>query len=137
MQRYRDLVAALRNMQTTFSCVVVAGNVAFAPLLPGALGQAVRPHLPAAWSAFCPLKLLVMRETTPKFGPGISAEEAAREAPARREVVQRKIFRGWVDTSGSETWEVGVMGAVEALDGSGAFGFRVDEEGLRIGEYGE
>ena len=76
-----------------------------------------------------------MRETTPNFGPGISAEEAAREATARREVVQRKRFRGWVDASGSETWEAGVKGALEALDRGGAFGFRIDGEGLRIGEY--
>ncbi|MCJ1416974.1 hypothetical protein MMC32_003313 [Xylographa parallela] len=137
VQRYRDLVAALRVIQATFSCTVVAGNVAFAPLLPNALGLTVRPHLPAAWSAFCPLKVLVMRETTPKFGPGISAEEAAREAPARREVVQRKRFRGWVDVSGSETWEAGTKGALEALEGNGAFAFRVDREGLRIGENGD
>ncbi|MCJ1385861.1 hypothetical protein MMC17_008985 [Xylographa soralifera] len=137
VQHYRDLVAALRGVQATFSCTVVAGNVAFAPLLPSALGPAVRPHLPAAWSAFCPLKVLVMRETIPKFGPGISAEEAAREAPARKEMVQRKRSKGWVDASGSETWEEGVKGALEALDGGGAFGFRVDGEGLRVGEYGD
>ncbi|MCJ1437727.1 hypothetical protein MMC27_007114 [Xylographa pallens] len=137
VQRYRDLIAALRGMQATFSCTVVVGNVAFAPLQPIALDLAVRPHLPAAWSAFCPLKVLVMRETTPKFGPGISAEEAAREAPARREVVQRKRFRGWVDVSGSETWEAAIKSALEVFEGGGAFGFRVAGEELRIEEYGD
>ncbi|MCJ1393316.1 hypothetical protein MMC18_006188 [Xylographa bjoerkii] len=137
VQRYRDLVAALRSVQATFSCTVVAGNVAFSPLLQGALGPILRPHLPAVWSAFCPLKVLVMREVTPKFGPGMSAEEAAREAGARREAVQRKRFRGWVDAWGSGSWEVGVLGALEALEGSGGFGFRVDGEGLRVGEYGD
>ncbi|MCJ1397227.1 hypothetical protein MMC11_000419 [Xylographa trunciseda] len=135
VQRYRDLVAALRRVQAIFSCTVVAGNVAFAPLLPGPLGLTVRSHLPAVWSAFCPLKVLVMREVTPKFGPGISAEEAAREAPARRDVVQRKKFRGWVDAWGSETWEAGVKSALEALEGNGEFGFRIDGEGLQVGEY--
>ncbi|MCJ1285113.1 hypothetical protein MMC26_004451 [Xylographa opegraphella] len=137
VQRYRDLVSALRSIQTTFSCTVIVGNVAFAPMLPGALGLSVRPHLPAAWRAFCPLKVLVMRETTPKFGPAISAEEAAREAAVRRKMVQRKKFRGWVDATGSETWETGVKGALEALDGGGTFEFRVDEEGLRVGDYGD
>lgn len=136
-QRYRDIVHALRAVQTMLSCTIVAGNSALSPLQPGTFGSKVRPHLPAAWSAFCTLKVSVAREQIPKFVSGLSAEEARTEAEARMTAVRKSGFSGWVDSWGIEGWESGVREALEALRNKGAFRFRIDKDGIQIDEYEE
>ena len=128
-QRYRDIVSALRDIQTTFSCAIVAGNISLSPLQSSSLGLTHRPHLPGAWTSFCTLKIFVTRKTVPKFGPSMSAEEAMLDAQARRQAVERSGFRGWVDSWGSETWPTGVR---EAVERNGGFNFQVDGSGVRF-----
>ena len=134
VQRYRDLVNVLREIQATFSCTVIAGNVALSALQPGMIGPTVRPHLPPAWTSFCTLKLLVARGKTPKFGPGISAEEAAGEADARRNAVRKSGFRVWVDSWEGKNWGSDVREALETLCRCGGFSFSADGTGIRLEE---
>ncbi|MCJ1471436.1 hypothetical protein MMC13_000075 [Lambiella insularis] len=136
-QRYRDIVSALRALQSKLSCTVVTGNIALSPLQPSTFGSSVRPHLPAAWTAFCTLKVNVVRQRIPKFAPAMSAEEARLEAAERLIAVRESAFNGWVDSWGIEGWESGLREALEALDYKGAFRFRVDQDGVRIEEHRE
>ncbi|MCJ1250712.1 hypothetical protein MMC30_007940 [Trapelia coarctata] len=130
-QRYRDIVTALRDIQTTFSCTIVAGNISLSPLQASSLGPTHRPHLPGAWTSFCATKIFVARKIVPRFGFSLSAEEAELERAARRLAVERSGFRGWVDPWRSEAWEIDVREAVERNEG---FNFQVDGLGVHFAE---
>ena len=134
IQRYRDIVSALREVQAIFSCTILAGNIALSPLQPSSLGPFLRPHLPTVWNSFCAAKIIVVRKRTPKFPPSISSEEAALEASMRRNAVIKSGFCGWVDSWGAEDWEAGTK---EALKEVGDFTFTVDENGVRLIENEE
>jgi len=128
-QRYRDIVGALREIQTTFSCTIVAGNISLSPLQLSSLDPTHRPHLPGVWNSFCAVKISVTRKIVPKFGPSLSAEEAMLDAEARRQAVERSGFWGWVDPWGCEAWETGTR---EAVERKGGFKFQVDWLGVHF-----
>ena len=132
IQRYHDIVSALRKVQTVFSCTILAGNIALSPLQPSSISSFLRPHLPAVWNSFCAAKIIVVRKSTPKFPPTISSEEAALEALMRRDAVMKSGFRGWVDSWGAEDWNASTK---EALRKIGDLDFEVDENGVRFTKY--
>lgn len=99
---------------------------------------AIRPHLPAAWTNFVTLRLVVERERVVKFAPGLSIEEAESEREERREAVSKSRFLGWINWWGADGWNEGVR---EGLKGSesgprGMFGFVIDGRGLEIDHAG-
>lgn len=65
------------------------------------------------------MRVVVQRDPVRPFPPGLTAEEAAGEAPLRWEVVRRGRFSGWVDG------EVPVD-----LKGRGVFSFYVTAGGV-------
>lgn len=130
LQRYRAFVSLLRHIQHLFSCNVVATNWSLAPTTTVSGHRALRPHLPSVWNNFCTLKLIVERDKVKKFGPGMSVEEAAKEAIQRWEVVERSAFSGRVNWWESEDWREEVREGVRNLENEGCFSFTVTGTGI-------
>lgn len=132
IQRYRNIVNTLRSIQHRFSCTIIATNWGMASISPMAGHRALRPSLPSVWSQFCTVKVVIERDQVPKFGPGISAEEALKEGPQRWEAVEKSGFCGWLNWWDSEGWREEVREALRGLEGGGSFSFRVTQQGLEI-----
>ncbi len=132
VQMYRDLVIALRHVQHTFECTIVATNWGLVPVHYIAGHPALRPHLPAIWTNFCTLRMVVERNTVSKFGPGMSAEEATKERLQRQEAVDDSGFSCWVNWWGSDGWRDELREEVNGMDRGGMFSFRIKDE--RVGE---
>lgn len=133
LQRYRALVSSLRHIQHLFSCTVIATNWSLAPTTNVSGHRALRPHLPSAWNNFCTLKVVVERDKVKKFGPGMSVEEAAKEAGQRWEAVERSAFSGWVNWWESEDWREEVREGVRHLHEESCFSFKVTETDVLLG----
>jgi hypothetical protein len=129
-QRYRDIVGSLQRLQRRFSCSIVAGNILHGTSKVTTPGMSSRPHLPGAWTSFCPAKILVSKISTPKFMPGMSAEEAQLEAQARRTAVLRSGFQGWVDRWAEDILETGARDAIGKIK---PFQFFVNDQGVYFG----
>ena len=85
LQRWRVMVAALRELQARFGCIVALSNVAlFAPRR-GSDGPVVKPHLPGIWNGFVTVRALLWKEPGRKIRRGMSVEEALLEARARQQ----------------------------------------------------
>ncbi|KAH0538966.1 hypothetical protein FGG08_004481 [Glutinoglossum americanum] len=139
-KRYQDIVRGLRALQQTFKCVIVATAWGLFPChserqiyTKKPPPPSFRPHLPAVWTSFCTLRLIVTRDAVAKFGPGMSAEEALKDTAARQEVVDRGGFSGWVDQGwGSDEWSEETREALKRVKGGGFFWFRIVEDGVVI-----
>ncbi len=132
LQRYRSLVSSLHHIQQLFSCTIVATNWAFTPTTSVANHRGVRPHLPSVWNNFCTVKLVLERDKVPKFGPGMSAEEAANERQQRWGAVEQSGFSGRVNWYGSENWRDEVREGLEGLGRGGSFHFKVTNMGIIV-----
>ncbi|KAL8889805.1 MAG: hypothetical protein Q9192_005961, partial [Flavoplaca navasiana] len=97
-QRFRDIIAQLRNIQHIFSTPVIATSLAFASLSYHHLsnGQQVPilpSHLPPPWRNFVTVRLICGRERVRKFQYGVSVLEVqGREAAMRQEAVEKGNF---------------------------------------------
>lgn len=131
-QRYRSLVSSLRHIQKLFSCTIVATNWGLAPPTSVANHRGLRPHLPSVWNNFCTVKLIIERDRVPKFGPGISAEEAANERQQRWDAVEQSGFSGRINWWGSENWRDEVKQGLEDLGRGGSFHFKVTNMGIIV-----
>jgi hypothetical protein len=89
---YNLLVQSLRELSRTFSCAIVATTYAFSFTTKEA-GMPVLRTLPAPWTTFPTVKLLLTREPVRKFARGMSVEEALKEQAGRQQVVERARFR--------------------------------------------
>ena len=136
VQRYRNTVSILRNLQHRFACAIIATNVGTAPVSSVSGHRTLRPNLPSVWNSFCTVKVVVERDKVTKFGPGLSAEEALKEGPQRWEAVEKSGFSGWVNWWDGEGWREEVKEAVSGLDRGGSFSFRVPAQGFMIDDDG-
>ena len=130
IQRYRTLVSSLRHIQHLFSSTIIATNWGLAPVTSVANHRALRPHLPSVWNNFCTVKVVVERAGVPRFGPGMSAEEAAKEKEQRWQAVMRRGFSGLSNWWGREDWRDEVWEGLRRLERGGAFSFKVTESGV-------
>lgn len=137
VQKYRDLVAALRRAQQTLECAIIATNWGLASVQYIAGHPALRPHLPSIWANFCTLRLVVERNTVSKFGPGMSAEEAAKEGLQRQEAVDKSGFSCWVNWWASDRWKDEIREELNGMGKRGAFSFRIKGEGVVVDHGGE
>lgn len=126
-QSYRDLVDAVRRVQQTFECMIIGTNWGLAPVQYNAGHPALRPHLPAIWTSFCTLRLVVERNTISKFGPGMSAGEAMKEGLQRQEAVDEGGFSCWVNWWGSDGWREDVREAVHGVKKGVVMWFRIKD----------
>ncbi len=132
VNQFRQLVKSLRTIQALFDCVVVAANWGLLPV-PAAKSASrtmFRPHLPAVWTNFCTLKLIVEEVGVPKFRESLSVRGAWAEAKARQDVVGKGARVAFVNWWGCEEWAGGVR---EMLEREGeAFRFWVRAEGVLV-----
>ncbi|KAL9103339.1 MAG: hypothetical protein Q9163_001605 [Psora crenata] len=134
VESYRKLVAHLRNIHNLFSCTIIASNCSLSSTT-SVMGQrALRPHLPAVWNSFCPLKVVVERDTVSRFRPGMSVEEALREKDQRWEAVEKSGYSVWVNFWGNEGWRDEVREAVKALGKGMRFSFQGMHESVMLDE---
>ena len=131
-QRYRSLVSSLRHIQKLFSCTIVATNWGLAPKTFVANHRGLRPHLPSVWDNFCTVRLIVERDRVPRFGPGMSAEEAANERQQRWEAVEQSGFSGRINWWGSENWRDEVREGLGGLGRGASFHFKVTNMGIVV-----
>lgn len=110
---YSEIVTALRHIQATFACPVVATSWSLsgsrAKSAVSSLGSSnsptsTRPLLPGVWNQYVTARLLVSRENVRKFPAGLTAEQAERDRIQRQEVLQRSRFRAEVDWWVAESW---------------------------------
>ena len=132
LQRYRRLVSSLRHTQQLFNCPIVATTWSFAPTTSVANHRSLRPHLPSVWNNFCTVKLIVERDRVPKFGPGMSAEEAANERQQRWGAVEQSGFSGRINWWGGENWRDEVGEGLGSLARGGSFQFKVTNMGIIV-----
>lgn len=137
LERYRNLISSLRQIQQIFSCTIVATNWGLAPVTSVAGHPALRPHLPSLWNNFCTVKVVVERDRVSKFGPGLSAEEAKREGVQRWEAVEKSGFSGWINWWGNEGWREEVREGIRRLKSGGGFSFRVTGDGILVDNDGD
>jgi len=76
--------------------------------------------------------VVVEKDQVRKFGPGMSVEEAAKEAGQRWEAVERSGFSAWVNWWESEDWREEVREGVRNLEREGNFSFRVIDKRVVI-----
>ncbi|KAL9610443.1 MAG: hypothetical protein Q9204_009080, partial [Flavoplaca sp. TL-2023a] len=97
-QRFRDIIAHLRNLQHTFSTPIIATSSALSSLSYHRLsnGQQVPilpSHLPPPWRNYVTVRLICERERVRKFQYGVSVLEVqGREAAMRQEAVEKGRF---------------------------------------------
>ena len=134
IRKYRDLVNAVRRVQQTFECTTIGTNWGLAPVQHSAGHPALRPHLPAIWTNFCTLRVVLERNTVSKFGPGMSAEEAMKEQLQRQEAVDESGFSCWVNWWGSDGWREEVREAVDGTERGCILWFRIRDRKVFIDE---
>ena len=133
-QCYRSLVSSLRHIRKLFSCTIVATNWGLAPTISVANHRSLRPHLPSVWDSFCTVRLIVERDRVPRFGPGMSAEEAANEKQQRWGAVEQSGFSGRINWWGSENWRDEVREGLGGLGRGASFHFKVTNMGIIVQE---
>ena len=90
-----ELTRALQGLQRAFSCAVIATSRASHSYSAGAASEP--PGYASAWTALFSLRLRTARDVVPKFGPGMSVQEARRDRDSRQSVVDAGGFGCWVD----------------------------------------
>ncbi len=142
VQTWQLLVRALRSVQATFHCTIVATNWGLFSTAPQqqqqytsqVINPSIRPHLPAVWTSFCTLRIVVQRDKVKQFASGMTLSEAAMENDRRLEAVQQAGFSGWIDEWESEGWSAEIRDRLRAVKGRGSFWFWVRDEGVGIEE---
>ena len=131
-------VQALRDVQGLLSCSLLFTTWALNPLFPtpGRAATAYRPHLLPPWGNLATLRLIVDRVNIVKFAPGMSVEEALRDADKRQEAVEKGQVHVIVNQWGSEEWSDGIKKALSADSSGGGFDFRITQAGITIGSRG-
>ncbi|KAI9684369.1 MAG: hypothetical protein M1829_002179 [Trizodia sp. TS-e1964] len=138
--RYSLLTKALRRVQQTFSCTVIATSWLLSPPTQPKNGrelsgpQSYRHHLPPSWTSFCTLRLILERDAAPVVEPGLPPAQADEQRQARLESLQKGRFSGWVDQGMSEDWNDGIWEALKESNGGGFFRFRVTATGVVVEE---
>ena len=132
LERYRDIVGALRTLQATFECTIVAGNWVFSPSQRLSSGVATKPHMPAIWTNFCTIRLLVWKKSVPKLDLGISAQEALTKAARRGERTEVSVHSMSVNTWGLDHVDHEVRNIAMALQRRGTINFHVNDNGLEF-----
>ena len=132
--RYRGIVERLREIQMVGAPTIVATTSALAPVSRVMGERAVRPPLPAAWTGFVGVNVVVGRERVGKLERETGVDEAEGE---REEVIEKREgrFGGWVNWWGAEGWREGVregLGELRARGSGGRFGFVVGEGGVDV-----
>lgn len=89
---YIPLTQALRSISLTFSCAIIATSHAFSTNAKEPDSPRLRT-LPAPWSSFPSVRLLLTRQTVQKFPHGMSVEEALKEQAGRQSAVERVNYR--------------------------------------------
>lgn len=132
--RFRELVAQLRRLQSIFSCLVITTSSALSSLtyvrIDGLHVPILQSHMPSAWKAFVTARFVVQRETVRKFQYGMSVEEAAREAQQRQEAVEKSAFSARLDWSESEAWREDTRNAIKTMGVNTDVKFRVTSESV-------
>ena len=131
IQRWRDIVTALRQTQQILECPIVATNWALGSMYSERGKPMLKPHLPNVWNSFCTVRLVVERNKVKNFGPGLSAQEALSEKGLRQEVLDSREFSCWVNWCGYEDWRDEVREAASRLRGT-AFSFKILGDGIAI-----
>jgi len=140
---YSDVVSAIKHLQLTFGCPIVATSWSLSDSKANPSGSSMvtanpppsaRPLLPGVWNSCVTARLLVFRESVRKFPPGLSTEHAERDRGQRQEVVNRSRFRADVDWWGSEGWPEALKEGLRKDASLRAFGFVIQEEGASIDE---
>ncbi|KAL4814688.1 hypothetical protein BDW67DRAFT_186487 [Aspergillus spinulosporus] len=142
---YADLVTILKQLQNTFDCNVIYTATSFGgrstekpsmpygsynPLDTALQTPSFRSPLPSPWGLFPTLRLVLQRKVLRPFQPGVSVQEAERDAPMRQEVVMRGEFLGSVNGWGREDWP---RRRLEELKRRGAqFMFNVKQNGVAL-----
>ena len=105
IQYYRLLISSLKAIQSTFSCLVIATNTSLStPYYISGGHHALHRQTPRVWNNFCAIQIVIEQANIPKFGPGISAQEAEDERAKRQEAVRRGERKGWINRWDSEGW---------------------------------
>ncbi|KAL8636846.1 MAG: hypothetical protein Q9228_005809 [Teloschistes exilis] len=132
--RFRELVAQLRILQSIFSCLVIATSSALSSLtyvrIDGLHVPILQSHMPSAWKAFVTARFVVQRETVRKFQYGMSVEEAAREAQQRQEAVEKSAFSARLDWSESGAWREDTRNAIKTMGVNTDVNFKVTSESV-------
>ena len=134
--RFRDIVSYLKRIQEAFSCPVIGTSCAMFP----SKASSARPlaystfntYLPNVWNSFVTVRLILQRESVRKFPPGISAEEAMREARQRREAVQNSAFSAMLDWTKSQDWREETRNILKHREYDGGFFFKVTAAGVDL-----
>lgn len=140
---YSDIVTSLKRVQRIFDCNVVytansSGKLAeraplpygsYNPLDAALSGPSFRSPLPPPWGLFPTLRLVLQREVIRPFPPGVTVEEAQRDAPLRQEVVMRGEFLASVNGWGREDLPRRILEQLRRLRG-GQFTFKIGSQGL-------
>ncbi|KAL6238297.1 hypothetical protein BDW75DRAFT_201938 [Aspergillus navahoensis] len=140
---YADFVARLKWLQTIFDCTVIYTATSFGgrstekpsmpygsydPLDTALQTPSFRSPLPPPWGLFPTLRLVLQRDVVRPFPPGVTVQEAERDAPMWQEVVIRGEFLGSVNGWGREDWPRRIL---EELKRRGAqFNFHVGRNGV-------
>lgn len=128
VQNYRLLVSSLKSIQSTFSCLIIATSSSLStPYNLSGNHLALRRQTPAIWNNFCTTHIVIERINVPKFGPGISAQEAEYERAKRQEVVKRGERRGWINWRDSEGWREEVKEGLQKWERECGLRFSVGE----------
>lgn len=132
--RFRELVAQLRRLQSIFSCLVIATSSALSSStyvrIDGLHVPILQSHMPTAWKAFVTARFIVQRETVRKFQYGVSVEEAAREAQQRQEAVEKSAFSARIDWSESEAWREDTRNVIKTMGVNTDVNFKVTSESV-------
>ncbi|KAJ5135014.1 uncharacterized protein N7515_004292 [Penicillium bovifimosum] len=136
---YNEVITELKHLQSQFQCAIVYTTMASGGRArgadhydqPQARIPSLRPALPAPWSTFPSLRLIVHRSSVRPFPPSMAAHVAVNDAPSRQSVVQQGKFSAWVNPWGHDEWPRRIVEAIEATHG-GSFSFHVHESGVEI-----
>ena len=144
-ETYEAIVRRLRQASARFGALIVVTNWGLQlsestrPSFPGVgvppapvSGEAAelpvfRSHLPAVWSNFVDVKLVVMRDATVPFRRGIPIAEALQEGGAREEAREgaASSFTGWVDVRNLSVNLQESLGARDRM-----FRFSISQDGI-------
>ena len=102
VRHWSAIVEALQKLQSSFDCIIVASNTAFITKEHATSGPRVQNHLPAAWNQFVTVRLIVIRDRTPRLEPSLGAVEALEEGVWRREALHEDSFTAWVEVADDE-----------------------------------
>jgi len=134
---YAQLTTALKLASRTFHCpILLTSHHLAGPPNPNTTTahdyppHALRPSLPAPVSTLPTLRLLLTRLPVRKFPAGISVEEAARGAADRQAAVETGKYSCVVNEWGLDERVLSKL--QRPGEGGMGFGFRIEEEGLRV-----